>query len=237
MKNSGKLNHIAIIMDGNGRWARRKGLPRSRGHQAGTQTLENIIQWCIKRKIEYLTVYAFSTENWKRPPSEIRFLMSLLKKQVDKKLDNFNQNGIRLNIYGDIRSFSPDVRSSIRKAMKLTEQNTRLNLNMALNYGGRDEILRAVKKMIKDPEFLKTKKLTEDKFLRYLDQPDIPDPDLLIRTGGDIRISNFLLWEVSYSELYFTPVLWPDFTEKDLDHAIHTYRKRERRFGKVGESL
>lgn len=226
-----KLQHIAIIMDGNGRWAKSRNLIRTKGHLEGTKTLENIMELCIKNKIPYLTVYAFSTENWHRPKKEVNFLMHHLQKYLKKRLNEFMKNGIRLNIFGDLKkNVPPTLSKDIKNAIKETQKNSTLNLNIAFNYGGRDEIIRAIKKMNK-----KEKKwfsnLTEEKFAEFLDNPHVPEPDLMIRTGGEVRISNFLLWEISYSELYFTKTLWPDFDEKEFKKALRYYYKKNRRYG------
>jgi len=222
--------HVAIIMDGNGRWAKRRGLNRSFGHKEGQKTLEKVIKWCIKRNVKYLTVYAFSTENWKRPYKEVSFLMNLLENTINKKIDDLIKQDIHLNIYGSMQKVPKRLVKNIQNALKLTEKNKKFFLNIAFNYGGKDEIVRAVNKLIKNKSG-RTLKITEEIFRKYLDHPEIPDPDLLIRTGGESRISNFLLWEISYTELYFTKTLWPDFSEKDLDRAFKWYKNRDRRFG------
>jgi len=222
--------HIAIIMDGNGRWAQKKGLPRTFGHKAGVEALKKIIQACLEFDIKILTVYAFSTENWKRPKDEINALMHLLDDYLEREIRDLHANKIKLNIMGDLAPFSHELRNKILNAVDLTKNNDRLIFNICLNYGGRSEILNAVKNILKEH---KNNDITinEDHFKKYLYTKDLPDPDLLIRTGGEYRLSNFLLWQCAYTELYFTDVFWPDFDKDELYKAIKNYQKRIRRFG------
>lgn len=219
--------HIAIIMDGNGRWAKKRSLPRILGHKQGVKTVKKIVKASSSLDIKVLTLYAFSTENWKRPESEIKGLFSLLIYFLEKELAEFHKNNVKLKVLGDLSKFPSKVRTALDDACKLTENNTGLILNVALNYGARQEILCAFEKMtekgIKNP--------TEEDLSKFLYTHGQPDPDLLIRTSGEMRISNFLLWQIAYSEIYVTKKLWPDFGENDLKEAIIEYQKRERRFG------
>jgi undecaprenyl diphosphate synthase len=231
---SGKVpRHIAIIMDGNGRWARARGLSRTRGHLRGMETLEKTVHACIDRGVRYLTVYAFSTENWTRPKAEVRYLMGLIFKYLGSKLETFIKVGVRMTVHGSLETVDPAVRRELLRAVKRTGKNDRFVLNFAFNYGGRDEIVRAVRKLARTAGAALMKRITEKEFAGYLDHPEIPDPDLLIRTGAEVRLSNFLLWESSYSELYFSKVMWPDFSARELDKALAEYRRRQRRFGAV----
>lgn len=227
--------HIAIIMDGNGRWAARRGMSRTRGHRAGVEALRGIVKACDQIGVRYLTVYAFSTENWKRPLTEIGILMSLLKEYVSKELDELNLNNVQINTLGDIEQLAQDVRKAVLLASEKTKKNTGLVFNLALNYGGRAEIIRAVQRIVKDTQdnSLNPKDLNEDLFENYLYTAGCPDPELLIRTSGELRLSNFLLWQAAYSEIVVVDELWPDFNEKCLLKAIHSYQHRERRFGGI----
>ena len=227
--------HVAIIMDGNGRWATKRHLPRSAGHRAGVESLREIINTSIEIGVGYLTVYSLSSENWKRPESEIKFLMKLFLATIKNELRLLMEHGVRLRLIGDRKSLPPEVVEAYEEAEKKTSENTKLNFNIALNYGSRQEILDAFKilgEKIKsselDIEDICIKDLSENLYTK-----DIPDPDFLIRTSGEHRISNFLLWQISYSELYFTKVLWPDFKQKHFLKAIEEYQKRNRRFGKL----
>ncbi len=227
--------HIAVIMDGNGRWATKRHLPRSAGHRAGVESLREIINTCIELGVGYLTVYSLSSENWKRPESEIKFLMKLFLITIKKELRLLMEYGVRLRLVGDRKSLQLEVFKSYEDAEKKTSENTKLNFNIALNYGSRQEILDAFKILgvkIKngelDIEDISLKDLSDNLYTK-----GIPDPDFLIRTSGEHRISNFLLWQISYSELYFTKVLWPDFRRKHFLKAINEYQKRNRRFGKL----
>jgi len=219
--------HIAIIMDGNGRWAEAQGLKRIKGHSKGAEVVRNITTYCAKIGIPYLTLYAFSTENWKRSTEEVSFLMELLSTYLKKELKTYMKNNIRFKVIGDISKFSSSLQKQIEKCIKETENNTSLTQILALNYGSRDEIIRAIKNIPTD----KIPTLTEEEFEFFLDTKEAPPVDLLIRTSGEERISNFLLWQIAYAEFYFTEVLWPDFTENILENAISHYTKRERRFG------
>ena len=227
--------HVAIIMDGNGRWATKRHLPRSAGHRAGVESLREIINASIEIGVEYLTVYSLSSENWKRPESEIKFLMKLFLATIKNELRLLMEYGVRLRLIGDRKSLPPEVVKAYEEAEKKTSENTKLNFNIALNYGSRQEILDAFKALGEkinsgelDIEDIGIKDLSDNLYTK-----DIPDPDFLIRTSGEHRISNFLLWQISYSELYFTKVLWPDFKRKHFIKAIDEYQKRNRRFGKL----
>ena len=230
--------HIAIIMDGNGRWAKNRGLPRTSGHRAGTDAARTVVRACGELGVSYLTIYTFSTENWNRPRPEVSMLMDLLVEMVRREIDNLDENNVRLQIIGDIGKLPPKTRKALLEGIERLSKNTGLTLNLAVNYGGRAEIVQAAKKFataaIEDPSRLS--RLDEKDFGRYLYTKDIPDPELIIRTGGDCRISNFLLWQAAYAELYITDVLWPDFDKAELEKAIHDYNLRDRRFGKVKES-
>ena len=227
--------HIAIIMDGNGRWARKRGLPRTFGHRAGIEAVKKIIKTCDEAGIKILTVYAFSTENWNRPKREIKFLMNYLKDFLVKYRDEFAKNKIRLTTIGQSERLPASVRKELDKTIRLTKDNQGLRFNLALSYGGRTEIVEAVKRLIKEFRDRKysPEQIKESLFAKYLYTKDLPDPDLLIRTGGEMRISNFLLWQISYTEIYFTDKFWPDFGKQDLMRAIAEYGRRTRRFGHV----
>ncbi|SHE93470.1 undecaprenyl diphosphate synthase [Caldanaerobius fijiensis DSM 17918] len=225
--------HIAIIMDGNGRWAQKRGMPRTAGHRAGIKTVKKVIEFCSQLGIEYLTLYAFSTENWKRPEKEVNALFKLLVYYLRREIDELDENNVRLNFIGDISSFDKDIRSEIDRAKTALADNDGLIVNLALNYGGRAEILNAVRGIVRDMKKLNitADEIDEALFSKYIYTAGMPDPDLLIRTGGEYRVSNFLLWQIAYSELWYTDVLWPDFSEKDLLSAIANYQDRNRRFG------
>ncbi|SHJ67768.1 Undecaprenyl pyrophosphate synthetase [Caminicella sporogenes DSM 14501] len=227
--------HIAIIMDGNGRWARSKNLPRVAGHKAGVEALRDIIKTSSNLGIKYLTLYAFSTENWKRPREEINALMELLVIYLRREAKELHKNNVVINVLGDISKLPETAISEINKATALTSNNTGLVVNIALNYGGRHEILRAVKNICKDVVNNKIDfdKIDEAVFSNYLYTKNIPDPDLIIRTSGEIRLSNFLLWQAAYSEFWFTDVYWPDFSSKHFIEAIIDYQSRKRRFGGI----
>lgn len=220
--------HLAIIMDGNGRWAKKRFLPRTIGHNEGAKTLRKILTHSQKIGIKYLTVYAFSTENWKRAEEEVGALMALFKKYLQSEEKEFMKNDVRFIVSGRRDGVNSDLLEAIDRVEKNTAENKGITLNLAFNYGGRAEIIDAVNKIIESGE----KNITEESFRKYL-YNDIPDPELLIRTSGEIRISNFLLWQIAYSEIYITEKFWPDFNEEDLEMAIDSYRKRERRFGGV----
>jgi len=221
------LNHVAIIMDGNGRWGLKNKNSRNAGHKAGLVSVEKIIQETIKRKIKFLTLYAFSTENWKRPKKEINYLFNLLEDFLIKKIDKFNKQNIKLNILGT-KNFSKKLNFLLKKAEKLTSKNTKLQINLALNYGSKIEIIEASKKLIKSK-----KKFNELNFVKYLQTRDIPDPELLVRTGNTKRLSNFLLWQIAYSEIFFIKKLWPDFNENDYYKIIKDYKSIKRNFGNI----
>ena len=223
--------HIAIIMDGNGRWAKRRGLPRSAGHSAGAETFRTLAYYCRDIGVKYLTVYAFSTENWKRSAGEISWIMSLLEKYLLESIEKMEREGMRLVVYGDESALSPRLCSLMDRARGVAEHVEGFQANICVNYGGRAEILRAAKKYAEDYVNHTAPELTEDAFSNYLYTAGIPEPDLLIRTGGEKRVSNFLLWQLAYTEMYFTDTLWPDFTPAELDRAIEFYNGRERRFG------
>ena len=221
--------HLAIIMDGNGRYGKSKYGIRSLGHKDGAEKLYEICKWCPELNVDYLTVYAFSTENWKRSKEEVDFLMKLFEDMFNKYIIESKENNMKINVIGDRTVFSKKMQNLIEKSEKITKDCTGLTLNIALNYGGRDEIVRCTKKIIKegiDPE-----ELNEKVFSNYLDTKNIPDVDLMIRTGGEYRLSNFLLWQLSYSELYFSPTLFPEFSLKELKEIIDSFKKRDRRFG------
>lgn len=227
--------HVAIIMDGNGRWATKRHLPRTAGHAAGAEAFRRIALYCRKVGIKYLTVYAFSTENWKRPPEEVNKIMSLMKDYLVEAIRDMNKNHVRINFFGDLSMLSPELQELAANASKESEVFTDSQVNMCINYGGRDEILRAAKRWaqhcIETGEDLDS--LSESQFSKLLYSEDIPDPDLIIRPGGEQRLSNFLLWQAAYAEFYYTDVLWPDFDEKELDKAIDVFRSRNRRYGGI----
>jgi undecaprenyl diphosphate synthase len=216
-------------MDGNGRWAKNRSLPRAFGHKQGVKTVKKIVKAADSLGIKVLTLYAFSTENWKRPQTEIKTLFSLLSKFIKKDLKEFHDSGVKLRILGDLSKFPEDMQTEIESVCKVTANNTGLQLNIALNYGARQELLHAFEEMLKQD----IKKPTEEIVSSFLYTAGQPDPDLLIRTSGEFRISNFLLWQIAYSEIYITDKLWPDFTEHDLEEAIMEFQKRERRFGGI----
>lgn len=227
--------HIAIIMDGNGRWATRRHLPRTAGHAAGAETFRKIALYCREVGIKYLTVYAFSTENWKRPPEEVSKIMSLMKDYLLEAIRDMKKNHVRICFFGDLSALSPELRELAEEASRESEEFHDSQVNMCINYGSRDEILRGAKKWAQycketgtDPE-----SLTEEEFSQLLYSEGVPDPDMIIRPGGEMRISNFLLWQAAYVEFYYTDVMWPDFDEKELDKAIEAFQNRNRRFGGI----
>lgn len=226
--------HVAIIMDGNGRWAQARHRPRVFGHQAGVKTVRCIVEDAADIGIKYLTLYSFSTENWTRPKAEIAALFNLLRKYVEDDLDTLNRNNVRVRILGSRKGLKPDLLELIKRVETTTQANNEFHLNIAFNYGGRDEILRAASKAATDGKDLAS--MTEAELAPYLDTADLPEPDLVIRTSGEKRISNFLLWQAAYSEFVFTDVLWPDFTKADLLAAISDFQNRERRFGNLNTS-
>lgn len=225
--------HIGIIMDGNGRWAKRRGLPRSAGHRAGAENFRTITRYASKIGVKYLTLYAFSTENWSRPQEEVGALMSLFKDYLQEALRDFMDENIRVRFIGDVSAFSPELQSLIREVEEASAPKTGMVLNLAMNYGGRSELVRAAKAFARDVENGKTvpDALSEEGFAEYLYTAGQPDPDLIIRPSGEERISNFLLWQSAYAEFVYFDVLWPDFRPKDLDEAIRVYASRQRRFG------
>ncbi len=228
-------NHVAIILDGNGRWAKKRHLPRNYGHIEGAKTVEKICEDADSLGIKYLTVYAFSTENWSRPEDEVSALMKLLRNYLKDCIKRANKNDMRVRVIGDKTRLSEDIRKSIDDLEEATKENTGLNFTIAINYGSRDEIRRAICNIAKDTKEGKINEsdINEELISDYLDTKGIPDPDLLIRTSGEERLSNFLLWQLGYAEFYFTDVLWPDFNKKELEKAIEKYNTRDRRFGKV----
>jgi undecaprenyl diphosphate synthase len=228
--------HIAIIMDGNGRWARQRLMPRVAGHKRGTESVRDIVKACIELGVEHLTLFAFSSENWRRPESEVSVLMELFVRALEKEVEKLHKNGVRMRIVGDLGRFGVRLNQLISDGEALTRHNTRLTLNVAANYGGRWDILQAVNQLITERAG-SLQEITEDDLASRLCLGDTPEPDLFIRTGGEQRISNFLLWQLAYTELYFTDTLWPDFDAKALDVAISSYQKRERRFGRTSEQL
>jgi len=223
--------HIAIIMDGNGRWALARGLPRMAGHRAGTENLRRIIEACIEFGIQYLTLYAFSTENWGRPLEEVQGLMGILENVIDRELQQLYDQGVQLRHIGRLDRLKPALRRKVLYAVDYTRNNDRLILNVAFNYGGRDEIVCAVQRLIQDG--VKAEEVTDQLISRYLFTAGVPDPDLIIRTSGELRGSNFLIWQGAYSEWYFTPTYWPDFDKEELRKALFEYSRRERRYGGV----
>lgn len=229
-----ELKHIAIIMDGNRRWAKKHKLPSSSGHTAGVKSLKNIVRACGELGIDYLTVYAFSTENWGRKKEEVDFLMFLMAETVKKELAELHKNNVKVTIIGDMDALNPDLQKILRHSMDVTAENTGLNLQVAINYGARNEIARAMKKISYDIEAgkLSPQDVNDELISSYLDTSNMPDPDLLIRTGGDQRLSNYLLWQLAYSEIYVTDTLWPDFGEADINKSVLEFSMRERRFGK-----
>ena len=228
--------HVAIIMDGNGRWAKKRFLPRVAGHKKGVGILRTLVQACIRRNVEYLTVFAFSSENWRRPAEEVSFLMGLFYSVLESEIEKLRANGVRLKLIGDLSKFEPRLQEMIRRGEEITADNTRLTLTVAANYGGRWDIMQAINAMCKEPP-QQLGNYTESDFAPFLAMAYAPEPDLFIRTGGEQRISNFLLWQLAYTEFFFTDTLWPDFDAAMLDAAIDSYQQRERRFGRTSEQL
>ena len=223
--------HVAIIMDGNGRWAKKRGLPRLVGHNAGGENIRPVVKIFADCGVKYLTLYMFSTENWNRPRIEVAGLLSLLARRIDQESRAFHQENIRLLHLGRLDRLSRKLREKVQAATELTKNNTGPTVCLAFDYGGRDEIVRAVARIA--GAGVRSDNIDESLFAQYLDNPGVPDPDLVIRTGGETRLSNFLLWQAAYSELYFTPVLWPDFGPKDVEEALSEYKRRQRRFGRI----
>ena len=224
-----------MIMDGNGRWALARGLPRMAGHKAGTENLRRVIRATAEFGIKYLTIYAFSTENWGRPPEEVRGLLTILEDVIDRELNELHKEGVQLRHLGRLEQLSPALQKKVVHAMELTKNNNRLILNIAWNYGGRDEIIQAIQHMMKDG--VAPEKVTDELVGQYLYTAGVPDPDLIIRTSGELRISNFLIWQAAYSEWYVTPTYWPDFDKEEYRHALETYGQRDRRYGGVSEAV
>ena len=228
--------HIAIIMDGNGRWAKQRFMPRVAGHQRGVEALRDSVKACVELGVKYLTVFAFSSENWRRPADEVSFLMTLFLKMLEREISKLHQNNIRLRIIGDRSRFDDKLKQTMQEAEGLTANNSALTLTIAANYGGRWDVMQAMQSLLKEKPHL-AQTFTEADFQPYLTMSDAPEPDLFIRTGGEQRISNFMLWQLAYTELYFTDTLWPAFDRNELDKAIVSYQKRERRFGRTSEQL
>jgi undecaprenyl diphosphate synthase len=224
-----------MIMDGNGRWALSRGLPRMAGHKAGTENLRRVITASVEFGIKVLTIYAFSTENWGRPPEEVRGLLTILEDVIDRELNELHKEGVQLRHLGRLEQLSPALQKKVLHAMELTRNNNRLILNIAWNYGGRDEIIQAIQHMMKDG--VAPDEVTDELVSRYLYTAGVPDPDLIIRTSGELRISNFLIWQAAYSEWYVTPTYWPDFDKEEYYRALETYSQRDRRYGGVSEAV
>ena len=238
MRESDELpRHIAIIMDGNGRWAQKRALPRKAGHAAGAETFRRIATYCKEIGIEYFTVYAFSTENWKRPAEEVGTIMEILEKYLHEAMEKMERDKVKIKFFGDVSILSPKLRRLIDETQELSKRFEGVQVNICVNYGGRDEILRAAERYAKElaDGVAPGGRLSEEKFSGYMYSAGIPDPDLIIRPSGEMRLSNFLLWQSAYSELYFTDVLWPDFNESELERAISVYQNRDRRYGGIGK--
>jgi undecaprenyl diphosphate synthase len=223
--------HVAIIMDGNGRWALQRGLPRLAGHKAGTENLRRVIRSTVEFGVKYLTIYAFSTENWGRPPEEVKGLMYILEDVIDRELNELHKEGVQLRHIGRLERLAPTLQEKVLDAIDVTKNNDRLILNIAFNYGGRDEIVQAIQRMMKDG--VPPEKVTDELVSQYLYTAGVPDPDLIIRTSGELRVSNFLIWQAAYSEWYITPTFWPDFDKEEYRRALEAFSHRDRRFGKV----
>ncbi|NOT05678.1 MAG: isoprenyl transferase [Anaerolineales bacterium] len=223
--------HVAMIMDGNGRWALQRGLPRLAGHKAGTENLRRVIRASVEFGVKYLTIYAFSTENWGRPPEEVKGLMYILEDVIDRELNELHKEGVQLRHIGRLEQLSPKLQQKVLDAIEVTKNNNRLILNIAFNYGGRDEIVQAIQRMMKDG--VPPEKVTDDLVGQYLYTVGVPDPDLIIRTSGELRVSNFLIWQAAYSEWYITPTFWPDFDKEEYRRALESFAHRDRRYGKV----
>ena len=230
MQKQKEIKHVAIIMDGNRRWAKKRMLPSLHGHKRGEEAIEPIIDAAIEMGISFLTFWAFSTENWKRSKEEVNFLLRLYRKNLDKKIDRFHKKNVKINVIGNLALFPADIQKKTKEWMEKTKENTKITVNFALSYGGRDEIIRAIKKLAQSPK--QVNNITIEQFNNFLDTAGQPDPDLLIRTGGEKRLSGFLLWQLEYAELYFTDILWPDFTPEKFQEAVDDFHNRQRRFGK-----
>jgi undecaprenyl diphosphate synthase len=239
MANNGNPRHIAIIMDGNGRWAQSKFLPRIMGHRAGVKTVKKIVEFCVEEEIEVLSLFAFSSENWRRPKKEVQMLMELFMGTLQSQIDKLEKNNIKLRIIGDKSAFSDKLQNRIIQAEKQTENNTGLNLVVAANYGGHWDITQAFLKITKKIESgeLEAQNITESLISQHMTTSDLPEPDLFIRSGGEQRISNFLLWQLAYTEFYFTETLWPDFDKIAFSDAINSFKSRQRRFGRTSEQV
>jgi undecaprenyl diphosphate synthase len=236
---TGIPKHVAIIMDGNGRWAQKRGLPRIAGHKSGVEAVRAVIQTCVKQGIEVLTLFAFSSENWRRPKKEVGLLMDLFLTALQREVKKLHENDVQLRIVGDVSAFDQKIQDRIKKSEELTKNNSRLVLNIAANYGGQWDITQAVKSLAEQVESgaLKAEDITSELISQNLSMHDLPEPDLFIRTGGEQRISNFLIWQLAYSELYFTDTLWPDFNEQAFELALASFAGRQRRFGHTGEQI
>ncbi|MFZ9615546.1 MAG: polyprenyl diphosphate synthase [Fluviibacter sp.] len=227
---------MAIIMDGNGRWAKRRLLPRVAGHRQGVETVRSTVRRCLEMGVEHLTLFAFSSENWRRPPEEVTLLMQLFMRALEQEVGKLNEHGIRLRVVGDRSRFAPELQTMIAQAESITASNTRMTLHVCANYGGRWDIAQAINRLVlAQPE--RAGEFVEQDLEPYLCFAGVPEPDLFIRTGGEERISNFLLWQLAYSELYFTPILWPEFGEEAFVTAIRSFQKRQRRFGQTGDQI
>ena len=231
-RKEGIPQHVAFIMDGNGRWAEQRGLPRLAGHRVGVDNVQSVLEFLDARGVDYVTIYAFSTENWNRPEDEVRGIMDLLQFAMEEQTQSLHEKNVLVKHVGKADRLNPQLRQSVEYAQKLTANNTGITLNVAFDYGGRDEILEAVRQIIKDG--VPYDQIDEVLFTRYLYTADTPDPDLIVRTGGELRLSNFLLWQSAYSEYYHTPVLWPDLDAVELGKALDSYQQRQRRYGNVG---
>lgn len=238
MSNSGP-KHVAIIMDGNGRWAKKRLMPRFAGHKAGVEAVRNIVKACAERKIEVLTLFAFSSENWRRPQEEVSLLMKLFMTALEREVKRLNKNGVRLKIIGDVSAFPEKLQQQIITSQELTKDNNLLQLNIAANYGGRWDIVQASRKLAQEVADgqMSVDEIDEQKLESHLSLAGVAEPDLFIRTGGEERISNFLLWQLAYSEFFFTKTLWPDFNVALFDKAIESFRQRQRRFGRTGDQV
>lgn len=223
--------HVAIIMDGNGRWAKKRGLARLAGHQAGVENLRRVLQAAVEFGVQYLTIYAFSTENWERPQEEVQGLMSILAEVIESELDDLHERGVQLRHIGRLEQLDPDIQQKVKHAMSVTRANTNLILNIAWNYGGRDEIVYVLQELVRAG--VRHEDITEELINRHLFTRESPDPDLIIRTSGEMRVSNFLIWQGAYSEYYVSEALWPDFDQAEFYKALRVFSNRERRFGKV----
>lgn len=231
--------HIAIIMDGNGRWAQKRYMPRAIGHQAGVKAVRKIVEYCAQQEIEVLTLFAFSSENWRRPQEEVSLLMNLFMATLQQEIEKLNRNNIRLRFIGDRSAFSQPLQNKMSEGETLTKDNTALTLTIAVNYGGRWDLCQAFQKITEKMMSgeLEKQEITEALINRFLSTSDLPEPDLFIRTGGEQRVSNFLLWQLAYTEMYFTEALWPDFDQESLKEAIKSFQSRQRRFGHTGEQV